>query len=1080
MPHSFLSLLQNISFLLAAALLFDIFAQRWRFHKTPFSEISVGFMLGCIGIAVMLTPWSLGEGLIFDTRSVLLGLSGLFFGTLPTLVTITMTAALRLHQGGQGMWTGAAVIIASGTIGIAWRASRQSAMGRMTFAELFLCGLTIHVVMLMLMLTLPWETALRVLSVIALPVLAIHPLGMALMGSLLVNRVRRESAIEDLRASEEKYQTLFSTVLDPILVVDRPSGRIVDCNTSAETYFGRPREQLLGLRQNALRPPVDGAEAPPLLHKPGLTENQPCLCADGAIRLAQVQASRFSVRDTDLLVGVFRDTTDRIQAETALRRSEERHRAYVDNAPCGIFIATFEGRFVDVNPEACAMSGYTRDELLTMAIPDLLPPGNKASSAFHVNRLLIAGRVEGEVRGLRKDGSRRWWSVSATRMPPDLLLGFVTDSTERRERDEARHIFLELLENAEDIVVFKDPDLRYVMVNRAYTTLTGHAPRDVIGRTDREVFAGLSSPAQIGAYIGNDRAALALPRGQSLTVEEGTLGPDGAVRTFLTRKFPIYAADGRLLGTGTMTSEITIRKRMEEALRQSEERFALVLEATNDGLWDWNLATGEVYFSPHYYTMLGYEPDEFAPGYATWRDMLHPEDRDDVERRITEHIEKASPFEIEFRMRTKRGRWMWIMGRGRVVDFDAAGRATRMVGTHVDQTERRRDKEQILRAKEEAEIANKAKSEFLANMSHEIRTPLNGIMGMLQLLQLTELSEEQTEYSDLAIQSTMRLNRLLSDILDISRIEAGKMKILAEPFVLRESIQQAVELLRPVALQSGVELRWHIDPVVPPEVRGDATRVQQVLINLIGNALKFTTSGNVNVEAYPLRPRQADQIRVFFSVTDTGCGISEEALGRLFQPFTQVDQGYTKSYQGAGLGLSICKRLIDLMGGNIVVESELGVGTTFSFCITFGLVAGIVPDHPAPAGPTTPRPSLRLLLAEDDEMSLMIGKQLLEKTGYIVDTARDGQEVLECLAARRIDLVLMDIQMPVMDGVEATARIRQGEAGAENATIPIIALTAYAMAGDREKLLASGMDGYVAKPVNVRDLHSVIDAALAK
>jgi PAS domain S-box-containing protein len=1072
----FLPLFQNVSLLLGAALIFDLLILRQPLAATRASDLRVGLMLGCIGLAVMLTPATLAEGLVFDTRSVLLGISGLFFGTIPTLVAMAMTATLRLYQGGVGMWTGTAVIIVSGVIGMAWRSARPSSVADMSFGELVLCGLSIHAAMLLLMLTLPWDTARHVLSVITLPVLTIYPLGMALMGHLLINRLQRERSIAELRWKEQKYQTLFATVPDPILVVDRGNGQIVDCNSAAEAYFGHARSAFLGLHQNVLAAP----RGPALLTAPGLTENLPCLCADGSIRLAQVQVSHFSMGEVELMVGVFRDVTERIRTEDALRRSEERYRTYVDNAPCGIFLATLDGRFVDVNPDACAMSGYDRAELLTLGAADLLPPDSRASVADHVNRLLAMGRIVGEVQSVRKDGSRAWWTVSANRMSTDLLLGFVTDSTERRQREEARHIFLELLENAADIVVFKDPELRYVMVNRAYTALTGKSPGDVLGQTDREVFAGLSSPAQIEAYMVNDRQALALVRGQSLVVEEGTLAQDGSIRTFLTRKFPIYASDGRLLGVGTMTSEITARKRTEAALRQSEERFALVLEATNDGLWDWDLITGEVYFSPHYYAMLGYEPDEFAPSYASWRDLIHPEDRDDVEHRISEHIEKASPFEIEFRMRTKSGRWMWILGRGRVVGFDANGRATRMAGTHVDQTERKRDKEQILRAKEEAEIANRAKSEFLANMSHEIRTPLNGIMGMLQLLQITDLDEEQTEYADLAIQSTMRLNRLLSDILDISRIEAGKMKITADPFALWESVQHSVELLRPVAMQSGVELLCHIDPAVPREVRGDAVRLQQVLINLLGNALKFTTSGSVTIEVYPLHARREDQIRAFFSITDTGCGISDEALHRLFQPFTQVDQGYTKSYQGAGLGLSICKRLVELMGGNIVVESEFGVGTTFSFCITFGLAWGIIPDLPTQAEPDTGRPPLRLLLAEDDEMSLMSGKQLLERTGYIVGTARDGREAMQVLAAQHFDLVLMDIQMPVMDGLEALTRIRRGEAGAANTAVPVIALTAYAMIGDREKLLEAGMDGYVAKPVTIRDLHAVIDSVLAK
>ena len=814
--------------------------------------------------------------------------------------------------------------------------------------------------MLALMLTFPWETAQRVLTSITVPVLLFYPLGTALMGSLLVNRLRREHATEALMWSEERHRALFEAVHDPIVVADAESGLVVDCNTAAEKYFGLERTQFLGSHHRCLHPEGGAWPAGLPLASPGLMEDVSCRCAGGEPCCAEVRTSAFHAHDRTLHVGVFRDTT------------------------------------------------------------------------------------------------------------------------ERRRREDARLVLLELLENTEDIVVFKDTDLRYVMVNRAYTALTGHAAGDVVGRTDPEVFAGLSTPAQIAAYVENDRIALALPRGQSWTAEEGMLAPDGSVRTFLTRKFPIYSGDDRLLGTGTMVSEITARKRMEDALRLSEERLSLAMNATNDGLWDWDLASGKTYFSPRYYTMLGYEPGEFEGSYESWKDLLHPEDRTRIEETVARHLGESTPFELQFRMRTRSGDWKWVLGRGRVASVDAEGRAARMVGTHVDLTERKHFEQEILLAKEAAEDANRAKSEFLANMSHEIRTPLNGILGMLQLLQLSPLSAEQTEYGELAMQSTLRLSRLLSDILDISRVEAGKMHILAEPFDLREAVRHTLDLQRPLALHAGVNLVHYIDPAIPETVVGDATRVQQVLINLIGNALKFTNKGGVTLEAYPLSPRRPDQVRVFFSIADTGCGMPEEALEKLFAPFTQISQGYTRNHQGAGLGLSICKRLVNLMGGNIAVESEVGVGTTMYFCITFGRTDAAARIAPASAGGGEGSEPRHILLVEDDEMSLVAASELLRKAGFSVTSARNGHEVLRLLEDRDFDLILMDIQLPVLDGMETTAAIRSQPEFKSKASIPIIAMTAYAMAGDREKFLAGGLDGYIAKPVSMLELHAEIDRVLAR
>ena len=958
--QSFLGLFQNISLLLAAALIFDVMAVRGHIRKELSGQLASGLALGCIGMAVMLTPWTLAPGVIFDTRSVLIGIAGLFFGTLPTVIAVAMTSALRVYQGGIGVLTGVCVIVASGLVGVAWRRLRKTPLAGIGFGELYLFGLAVHAVMLALMLTFPWETALRVLASITLPVLLFYPLGTALMGSLLVNRLRREHAAEALKWSEEKHRALFEAVHDPIVVSDGESGLVVDCNAAAEKYFGLERGQLLGSHHRLLHP-EDGAGSPRLpLASPGLMENVPCRCAGGETCSAEVRTSVFHAHERTLHVGVFRD------------------------------------------------------------------------------------------------------------------------STERRKREDARLVLLELLENTEDIVVFKDTDLRYVMVNRAYAALTGHTPGDVVGRTDPEVFAGLSSPEQIAAYVENDRIALALPRGQSRTTEEGMLAADGSVRTFLSRKFPIYSGDGRLLGTGTMVSEITVRKRMEDALRLSEERLSLAMDATNDGLWDWDLASGKAYFSPRYFTMLGYEPGEFEGSYESWSSLLHPEDRTHVEQDIARHLGELTPFELQFRMRTKSGDWKWVLGRGRVAGVDGSGRARRMVGTHVDLTERKHFEQEILLAKEAAEAANRAKSEFLANMSHEIRTPLNGILGMLQLLQLSPLSAEQAEYGELAMQSTLRLSRLLSDILDISRVEAGKMQIMAEPFDLREAVLHTLDLQRPLAMHAGVELVHYIDPAIPETVVGDSTRVQQVLINLIGNALKFTNKGSVILEAYPLSPRRPNQVRVFFSIADTGCGMSEEAMEKLFAPFTQISQGYARNHQGAGLGLSICKRLVNLMGGNIAVESEVGVGTNMYFCITFGRateaarIPAALPEGGAGSAP------LRVLLVEDDEMSLVAARELLRKGGLTVTVARDGREVLRLLEAGDFDVILMDVQLPVMDGMEAAAAIRTRPEFRGKASIPIIAMTAYSMDGDREKFLAGGLDGYIAKPVSMRDLHAEIGRVMAR
>ncbi|MEF3697710.1 ATP-binding protein [Desulfolutivibrio sp.] len=391
-----------------------------------------------------------------------------------------------------------------------------------------------------------------------------------------------------------------------------------------------------------------------------------------------------------------------------------------------------------------------------------------------------------------------------------------------------------------------------------------------------------------------------------------------------------------------------------------------------------------------------------------------------------------------------------------------------------------KQQEQLLVAKEKAESASVAKSEFLANMSHEIRTPINGVLGMLQLLKEAEPNNEQMEYIRIAIKSTNRLTRLLSDILDISRIESGKMQLLEADVDIRKIKESIEEVFAETAREKGVDLTFSWTQNFPETLRGDEVRLHQILFNLVGNAIKFTDKGSVCVSASVLPFSAQADIRVLITVADTGIGISDENLKNIFEPFVQVEGSYTRRFQGAGLGLSIVRKIVVLMGGTLAIESELGKGTTVYLSLPFtcgrekaGRAISEEETNSSGIGK-----QLQILFAEDDPVSSIAGKRLLEKAGYCVTTAKDGQEVLDHLAGHDVDLILMDIQMPVLDGVETAKAIRQASHLGAKSRIPIIAVTAYAMTGDREKILASGMSDYIAKPVDKARLVEVIERVM--
>ena len=524
--------------------------------------------------------------------------------------------------------------------------------------------------------------------------------------------------------------------------------------------------------------------------------------------------------------------------------------------------------------------------------------------------------------------------------------------------------------------------------------------------------------------------------------------------------------------------DIVERKWIEESRKRSEEKWRNILQRTPQV----GIAlgpSGEIVFAnDHFLRLTGWESHEVL-GRDWFETFIPPEVRafvrDVFERTMgVRHDLPYSTFENE--ILTRSGQRL-LVSWANVQTQDATGRPTDVTCLGVDITERKRAEQEILRAKDEAEAANASKSEFLANMSHEIRTPLNGVVGMLQLLESTELDAEQREYGELALQSSMRLTRLLSDILDLSRVEAGKMVIRNETFDLRGALAQTMDLFAPSAAQSGVRILQHMDPGLPDMVTGDPVRLQQVLTNLIGNAFKFTERGSITVEAYPLPCNDAAQARMFFSVTDTGCGIPDEALETLFQPFTQVSSGYTREHQGAGLGLSICRRLVELMGGTMSISSEVGVGTSVYFCITAGKAEARPHDAHAKARTSDWR-NLRILVAEDDEVNMFAVRQQLEKAGHDVVPAWNGRQAVERFSGEAFDAVLMDVQMPVMDGVTAAGIIRKIERESGLPHVPVIAMTAYSMSSDREKFLAGGMDGYISKPFSLRELNNVIGDVL--
>jgi len=620
--------------------------------------------------------------------------------------------------------------------------------------------------------------------------------------------------------------------------------------------------------------------------------------------------------------------------------------------------------------------------------------------------------------------------------------------------------FKAVLKTAMDGFWLVDSVGRIMEVNEAYCRMSGYNEHELLSMSIADLEAnesleGITEHLHKGWVQGHDR------------FESRHRRKDGSILE-VEVSFQFIAKDAGFFSV--FVRDITERKRTAELLIQERNDLTILLDALPTPIFYKSLDNRVIRANQIWFSTLGL--DKSVIGIPL--NLILPEElarkfqQDDMDLIASGELRHT----VTELVQTPHGSRMFMTHR--LPQKTLRGEIVGIVCIAIDITE-------LQQARVSAETATRAKSEFLANMSHEIRTPLNGVLGMLQLMETTALDAEQKEYLLAAIQSSRRLTRLLSDILDLSRIEAGKLVVQDRDFEVSGLKESVLELFSPTAKSKGLSLQCVIGEQLPPKLAGDEIRIRQILFNLVGNAIKFTETGHVRVEVSQLNMPDQSQVRLLFCVSDTGIGIPDDVLKDIFEPFSQVEGAYTRRFQGAGLGLSIVRKLIKIMEGELCIESSVGEGTAVYFTLPF--------KHPNPpqeedarvrAVAQAPERPLRVLLAEDDRVSMISCKRMLEKLGHEISAASDGQQALQLLAEGDFDLVLMDIQMPVMDGMEATKSIREQSRFSAKWRIPIVAMTAYAMTGDRERFLEAGMNDYVAKPMEIEALKAVIARVMAE
>lgn len=772
------------------------------------------------------------------------------------------------------------------------------------------------------------------------------------------------------------------------------------------------------------------------------------------------------------------------KAMEELGESEERYRDLFENANDLIQAVGSEGEFQYVNRAWRETLGYSPEEVRNLTLMEVIHPDYREKCLATFRKVMTGEKVDRVEAGfLSKQGDLvivegnvnvqmvQGTPVATRSVFRDITLRKQAQKEAERSASELRH----LVENANDIIYRASAEGKFLFVNQTATKILGYEVSELIGKH----YLDLVLP---DARRETERFYLRQLFGKikDTYYEFPVVTKDGKI-IWCGQNVQLIFEDNEIVGFQAVTRDITERRKIEGALLESNKRFRTAFSAAPIGM---ALVSPEGKFlqvNDALCRIVGYDKKQLIS--MTFQEITHPDDLDaDLEYVHKVLAGEIQTYQMEKRYFHSQGHIVWIQLSVSLVNNDK-GEPLYFIAQIEDITEWKRIREELHQARDAALESARMKSDFLANMSHEIRTPMNGIIGMTQLLLDTGLNEEQMEYAETINISAGSLLRIIDDILDFSKIEAGKLSFEVVAMDVRSVLESTCSIFTQRADAKGIHLDTVVYRSIPRFLKSDPVRLGQVLTNLVGNAVKFTQEGEVLVRA-KVQGEDESTVTVRFEVSDTGIGITQEVQQGLFEPFTQADASTTRLYGGTGLGLAISRRLVEMMGGVIGVESTPGAGSVFWFTVCFERVSPSemetvdaimpvhVPDHSVPKKEA--RSALRILVAEDNPVNQKVTLAQLGKLGYRADIVANGEDVLHALEEADYDLVLMDCQMPVMDGYEAARQIRLKE-GDRRHTI-VYALTASALPRERELCREAGMDGFIGKPVDIRKLAGILEA----
>ena len=1090
MEH-FQSLLFNATLLIVMGFAYVRIFRLFHQHQIA-KQLFNGILFGAVAVIVMNVPVTVRPGLIFDSRSIIISISGLFGGPITALVSILIASAYRIYQGGIGVTPGVSVIFASGGIGVGYYYLKNKYPATVKLLYIYFFGLIVHVVMLLCMFTLPLDIALKTLESITIPVLVVYPSISFIIISLLLDKESKIKAENALAEREKQYATLLNNFSSGIVIHD-PDTRITFSNHRASQLLGLSTDQMYGkttvdpvwhlVMEDGSRMTEDNYPVNQVLRTLHPLTGYIVGINRAKNDLVWVWVDAFPEFDLDMqlrqVVVTFTDITKNIQVQEALKESEEKLRITLNSIGNGVIVTDINGKVTSMNPESERLTGWKLSKAEGKPLEKVFAIINAKTLKVAENpakKVLSQSKEIGPVEHtmlLSKDGSKYQVtnSCSPIRDKTGNISGVILvfrDITEEYRMQEELYLneerFRNIFEHGTDMFFSHTPDHILTYVSPQVMDVLGYSQEEAL---DEWMNFTSDNPANKIGFEHTVNAIKTTKPSPSYDLE--LLHKNGQKVWVEVRESPVVK-DGKTISIVGALTDISKRKKDKDELDRAKNLLNEIQTVAGVGGWEIDFEKNTHYWTEENYRIHDITSEEYTPTIDNVAQFYTPESALVIKKAIDNAVTSGKRFDLDLDIITAKGRTITIHTTCNVIRNN--GKTIRILGAFQDITKRKKAEQDLKDALAEAEAGNRSKSEFLATMSHEIRTPLNGIIGFSGIMENClrhdnngEDRDKLIEYLDIISSCGKNVNELINDILELASIEAGNTKVLLDKFSPEQLISEAIEIFNFKAKGKNISLTFTHENL-PPVAIGAKRQLKQVVFNLVGNAIKFTNSDGVKVKA------DYKDENLLIKVQDTGIGIPDDMKDQILKPFTQVDQSATRKYGGTGLGLTIVSRILENLGASLNIESELNKGTIMSFSFPIKICNDYILKSGLKTEKTILESSSNILVVEDNDISILYLKEILDKTGLNYKIAESFSQILEiCNKGFVPKVVLMDMSLPDADGIECVKWLRNKFPEEQ---IKYIAQTAHVLKEDIVQYENANFNDFIGKPYIEEEIIAII------